>query len=359
MRHWALFGLSSLALACGGATSPSVGLDTLLDTEGARAAMDAAPELMEGVEDARAGARRAEAEGDLDAAADLATEGRLLLAAATVESSRREAELRRDRMEEEILSLERAASEDEAIRVDLERRIAREVTRSLALGEADAARTRAAEDEPRRYRRHVEERRSMHRRAAAVVIRRARLGLSAGRSLGADAAAIEALSLRVGEAERTSEPAESLRLADEAELDLQRLLLRQRALTRLPAPEAARRLEEDARRAGFEVRREARGMVLSDALFFDPRSSRPVASRYERLLVLLRDYPEGAVRIEVYGPIGRQRRSLARAARLADALAGDGIPAARLAAEAVGSDAVDSRGLRLDALFVAYLHGGE
>ncbi len=358
MRPWAIFTLGALLLACGGAMSPSGGLGLLLDAERARAAAEVAPALIEGAELARARAEEAEFQRETEAAADLATEGRLLLAAATTELSRHELARRREELEERACALEREATVDAIARLETERRIAREVAGALALREAASEETQAAEDEPRRYRRHREERRSMHRRAAAVVIRRARLSLSAGRSLGVGEPELAALSLRLDEAAREAEPAEMLGQADRVATELRRLLLSARVLSARPAPAVARRLEEDARRAGFEVRREARGMVLSDPAFFDPRSSRPLAERYEQLLRLIRAYPEGALRLEVYGPIERQRRSRARASRLHDALTTDGISAARLESEAVGSDATDARGLRLDALFVAYLHAG-
>lgn len=359
MKPWLLFGLSSLLLACGGGRHSSVDLGELLDAERMRAAAAVAPELVEEAEVARRQAEAAEARGKRASASDRATEGRLLLAAATVELSRSEAAERRSVLEEEMEALERAANEDESARVALERQIAREVASALALSEAQSAAMQAAEDEPRRYRRHAEERRSMHRRAAAVVVRRARLASSAARSLGAEADELDALGERLARAEQAQEPAESLHQADEVEVDLSRLLLHLRAEASLPAPEVARRFEEDARRAGFEVRREARGMVLGDSDFFDPRSSRPVSSRYDLLLALLRDYPEGAVRAEVYGPIDRQRRSQARADRLVASLAADGIAVTRLAAEAVGSDATEAGGVRLDALFVAYHYSVE
>lgn len=199
----------------------------------------------------------------------------------------------------------------------------------------------------------------MHRRAATVVVRRARLSLAAAGTLGADDAEVRALSERLDASSRRAEPVEALGRADEVEREISALLGRLRAASELPAPEVARGLEEAALSAGFEVRREMRGMIVSDEAFFGVRSSRPIASRYEELLRLVRDHPVGAVRIEVYGPIERQRRSRARADRLVGSLGEDGVPSARLSAEAVGSNATAEGGLRLDAVFVAYLHGME
>jgi len=344
--------LLSLA-GCGAATTQST-LEPLFADPAVAEARRRAPDIYAEAERAREAARRAEGANDVQAAADYATQARLLLTAATVEADRLA-------LEEERLGLERQAREDvrraiadNAARGELDRRMSRERAADLALQQAEVAFEQAAEDEPRRRRRDENEVRGMHRRAASVLLRRASLALSAAEAMGASAAEVGTLRARIEEARGREDPSAALGEADRIYAEVQAVLGRLRARADAPRADVARSLMSEARVAGFAVHADARGVVLSDDTLFRGGALHPDRRRLERLHTLLVAFPHGQVRIEVFGPTEEARRLEVRARTLAAALARQGIPAERLLHEGVGPDARDVDLHRVDIVFLAY-----
>lgn len=330
MRWTALLLVWGLGCASRG---PVPTLSPLLDGEDAAEAKKHAPDLFAAAERAHEEAIGASRAGDDEAAADHATRGRLLYAAARYEALRVEAEEERIAFERRARRADAARRRDDAARAEVEREAHRLLALQVAEEQAELAFQAAEEVETRGGRVRGPERDRMHREAAAVLRRRAELVLRAAEALGAPSDEVEAISGRLTQASSIPVPAEAVRAADRALREANALLGALRGARPGPTRGELVALLDEATKRQFPASLTERGVVLDVAGVFGSTANVPDPIRIARLADLLRAHPHGSVRIEAraQGTPAAERRAEARAKSVVDGLTKAGIDGARLA----------------------------
>jgi flagellar motor protein MotB len=358
-----LAGLSMLVLAaCSGARpGPTDLLRERFETEEAAAARERAPDLFVAASQARSRAAEHQRAGRVRAAEDESTRARLLLDAAIAESHRIALEEERLGVESEEREHELAYARDterqEEVLAEVERREAARV----AAEQAAMMFEQAVVDEEHRYRSRPEEREALHREAADVLGRRARLLLSAALALDAEDRAVEEVTDVLERADRESNVTRKLELAERAVRGALVALGSARARRPGPTSDEKAALVEAAREAGLEAEQRDIGMVLRGSDLFSATAATPGpagARRIERLAAIIQAHPHGVVRVLAFAAGGteaaRRRLAEARASRIANLLVRAGVPDTRIESDAVIDAAQPDATNGFEAVFVAY-----
>lgn len=331
MRRAILWGLLTLA-GCA-SKGPVPALSPLLASEEAVEARRHAPDLVAAAERAHQDAIDAAKRGDQDAAADHATRGRLLFAAARFEALRVQAEEDRIAHEKRAMSADSARRRDEVARTEAEREAHRLLAVAVAEEQAELAFRAAEEVETRAGRVRGPERDRMHREAATFLRRRAELVARAAEALGAPSREVEELVQRLETQNRANvAPAEAVKDADRALREAQALLGRARAMRPGPTRGEIASLLDEAAKRHLGATLEERGIVFDVTSFFPGVAPTPDAVKLGRLADLLRAHPHGSIRVETHAPTtpAAERRAEARAKALAEGLSRSGMEGRRV-----------------------------
>jgi flagellar motor protein MotB len=340
--------LSLLALACGARPIPSDLLRERFETGEAREARARAPDLWAAASRARRAAELADESGRREVAEEHSTRARLLLDAAIAESRKLALEEARLSFEEREREAELAFVRDTERREEILAEVARADAARVATEQAAVMYEQAVVDEERRYRGRSDDRAALHRDAADVLARRARLLLAAAQAMEAPAADVARVEALIDEAESAREPEQKVELADRGVRGALALLGAVRSEQPGPTADERAALVEAAREAGLEVEQRDHGLVLRVADVFAGSASAPSAAGARKLLrvaAILQAHPHGAVQVVGYAPGGpsaaARRLAATRASRAAGLLTREGVGEPRLSSEG-GVDAPDA-----------------
>lgn len=317
-----------------------------------------APDLYAAAMRAFREARAAERAGDVSAAEDHATRARLLLEAAIVEADRLALQTRRLEVEERLGRLSEGTARDARARIEIEVGNARRAAAQIATEQRAAALAEAEATERRRYRNRADERESLRRQGATILLDQARLVTAAAEAMGAQAADLSSVTEAVRAAEQATTGATALASARRALFRANAVLGTARSRQGQPGPDEVAALVEDARAAGFEIEQLDRGLAVRVRRVFSGSSSRPTSAagpRLEQLQALLGAHPHGAVQLLTGGGSGASGTlAEARVAAVAAALAGGDIPRDRLSVVTPAAAGGQADPTALEAVFVAY-----
>ncbi|MBK8171310.1 MAG: hypothetical protein IPK60_13320 [Sandaracinaceae bacterium] len=262
-----LTGLCLLSVVgCGASESARSSMlrETLASPEVQRARVHA-PDLVLQAERAHAAAHAFERAENPEAAADEETRARLLLAAATAEADRAEADEERLRLEHETNELDAQSARNEQERLQIEQESARLAAARTAREELARALAQAEHDEPRR-RNLVSASRESTSGESAALVRRARLDLAVAIALGAPQDSVDAASAAIERFEHVQPTGPSrVNAASEARVLAERALGQARATTPAATREVIASFERSAREYNLPITSTPRGMIVAPA----------------------------------------------------------------------------------------------
>jgi hypothetical protein len=333
----------ALALTCFIACSGNVprtrkALDeTRLELARSLSVAQRAPELWANVERARKQASLLASEDP--AQAELISEARLWLEAAIAECERADLAEKRLAMEREIEELDRVALRATRALEHATKELQLHEAAMIAKEEATRALERAATLPVRRPKLD----KANVSAAAAALITRGRLVVTAAKALGATGKESDALMARLDEAERVrlKSPDAALDLADHALFDAVALLGQQRRQRGdAPRPGEAKELASLLDQAGFRVQRGDTGLIAHLPEPFTRTSlSHAAARKLSRVCALSELHTLGAVRVQV---VGSTRVRAERVREVSEALAQSGCVGERFGVDVSdGADALD------------------
>ncbi|UJR84312.1 hypothetical protein [Sandaracinus amylolyticus] len=319
-----------LAIGCGGGQRRASDVRRELEASGLEDARETAPDLVAAARDALEEVERAEAAGELEAAADHATRARLLAEAALTERERAQADAARLEIEQRTIELEEQALRDEAAARTVEMESARLAASRAAREELASAMERAQQDEaqPSRRRRVSVGDDAQVRRAALAIRERARLLASAAAAMGGEMSALARVEELARRSANESAPMESLELAEQAHEQARALLGAVRRSRPAPAREEIGAAIEAIEAARLRALQLERGLAIELDDVFRAGTATPSASasgRIARAAEVLRALPHGPVAIEIdvsgtgdpAARVARQRGEWARGALIA------------------------------------------
>ncbi|WP_053230734.1 hypothetical protein [Sandaracinus amylolyticus] len=317
-------------VGCGGGQRRASDVRRELDASGLDEARESAPDLVAAARDALEEVERAEAAGELEAAADHATRARLLAEAALTERERAQADAARLEIEQRSIELEEQALRDEAAARALDMESARLAASRAAREELARAMERAQQDEaqPARRRRVSVGDDAQVRRAALAIRERARLLASAAAAMGGELSALARVEELARRSANESAPMESLELAEQAHEQARALLGAVRRSRPAPAREEIGAAIEAIETARLRAVQLERGLAIELEEMFRAGTATPSAgasARITRAAEVLRALPHGPVAIEVdvsgtgdpATRVARQRGEWARGALIA------------------------------------------